>query len=325
MDEGFIQLKWNTHQLALLNTLSTLRDKQVYTDVTLSCGDQFYPAHRLVLSACSTFFARTLEVANCRSPMLLLHGIEQSTLEQLLMFMYDGQVTISRNDLANLVKAAQWLGVKGLDTTQDKLRTNDSASEHIDSTQVLESWKNYLSSFNNTNLQPESLENGFKLFKNITSILQRDEDSSGQSSKSENQSSEQSNQEANTQDIPDSDRIGSADISAHDNFMNSSFTAQESEDSSSSYSFKGWNNDETLQNCDLKSPNFTTHDEAIETTEGFSNSADESTEVNASKVKRRRRRRGKQHQEIYNFHRLDKKFFGLWFHSTGCSLILLIK
>lgn len=283
MDEGFIQLKWNTHQLALLNTLSTLRDKQVYTDVTLSCGDQFYPAHRLVLSACSTFFARTLEVANCRSPMLLLHGIEQSTLEQLLMFMYDGQVTISRNDLANLVKAAQWLGVKGLDTTQDKLRTNDSASEHIDSTQVLESWKNYLSSFNNTNLQPESLENGFKLFKNITSILQRDEDSSGQSSKSENQSSEQSNQEANTQDIPDSDRIGSADISAHDNFMNSSFTAQESEDSSSSYSFKGWNNDETLQNCDLKSPNFTTHDEAIETTEGFSNSADESTEVNASK------------------------------------------
>lgn len=183
------------------------------------------------------------------------------------------------------MKAAQWLGVKGLDTTQDKLRANDAASEHIDSTQVLESWKNYLSSFSNANLQPESLENGFKLFKNITSILQRDEDSSDQSSKSENQSSEQSNQEANTQVIPDSDRIGSVDSSPHDNFMNSCFTAQQSEDSSSSYSFKGWNNDETLQNCDLKSLVITKHDEPAETTEDFSNSADESTEANASKVR----------------------------------------
>lgn len=80
----------NLEMKTILLHISSLQ--QVYTDVTLSCGDQFYPAHRLVLSACSTFFARTLEVANCRSPMLLLYGIEQSTLEQLLMFMYDGQV-----------------------------------------------------------------------------------------------------------------------------------------------------------------------------------------------------------------------------------------
>ncbi|MPC93366.1 Protein abrupt [Portunus trituberculatus] len=65
--------------------------QQVYTDVTLSCGDQFYPAHRLVLSSCSTFFAKTLEVSGCKAPTILLHGIDQSTLEQLLMFMYDGQ------------------------------------------------------------------------------------------------------------------------------------------------------------------------------------------------------------------------------------------
>lgn len=182
------------------------------------------------------------------------------------------------------MKAAQWLGVKGLDTTQDKLRANDDASEHIDSTEVLESWKNYLSSFSKTNSQPESHENGLKLFKNITSMLQRDEDSSDQSSKLENQSSGQSDQEADIQDIPDSDRIGSVDSSAHDNFMNNCVTEQQSGDSSSSYSFKGWNNDETLQNCDLRGLLFTKH-EPVETTEDFCNSADESTEVNASKVR----------------------------------------
>ncbi|KAG7158747.1 zinc finger protein 561-like [Homarus americanus] len=119
MTEEFVQLKWNTHKSIFLENLSGMRDKQIFTDVTLSCGDQFYPAHRLVLSSCSTFLAQALGVANCRSPVLLLHGIEQTTLEQLLMFMYDGQVTISRSNLPSLLKAAQWLGVKGLESTYD--------------------------------------------------------------------------------------------------------------------------------------------------------------------------------------------------------------
>lgn len=109
-----MHLKWNTHHSTFTENLSNLRDKQVFTDVTISCGDQFYPAHRLVLSACSSFFARALSVATCRSPVLLLHGIEQSTLEQLLVFMYDGEVTISHSNLPSLLKAARWLGITGL-------------------------------------------------------------------------------------------------------------------------------------------------------------------------------------------------------------------
>lgn len=123
MDE-FVQLKWNTHHSTFLENLSSLRDRQVFTDVILSCGDQFYPAHQLVLSSCSTFFSHALEVVKCPSPVLLLHGIEQSTLEELLMFMYDGQVTISRSSLPDLLKAGQWLGVKGLESTFDSTDSN---------------------------------------------------------------------------------------------------------------------------------------------------------------------------------------------------------
>lgn len=157
MSEEFVQLRWNTHQSTFVENLSSLRDKQVFTDVTLSCGDQFYPAHRLILSSCSTFFARALGVVSCRSPVLLLHGIEQSTLEQLLMFMYDGQVTIARRNLPDLLKAAQWLGVKGLESTYDthcnQTRESpskpDNSSEQSSLLQCLQNWKQLMSPLSN--------------------------------------------------------------------------------------------------------------------------------------------------------------------------------
>lgn len=137
-----MHLKWNTHHSTFTENLSNLRDKQVFTDVTISCGDQFYPAHRLVLSACSSFFARALSVATCRSPVLLLHGIEQSTLEQLLVFMYDGEVTISHSNLPSLLKAARWLGITGLQSpfNRSDLSTIQSSNLQGDSSHILDIW-----------------------------------------------------------------------------------------------------------------------------------------------------------------------------------------
>ncbi|CAL4064877.1 unnamed protein product [Meganyctiphanes norvegica] len=127
----YIQLKWNSHQAAFLSNLSSLRDKQVLTDVMLSCEEQFYPAHRLVLSSCSTYFSRALELTTSQQPVLMLYGIKEAVLEHLLMYMYDGQVTISRALLPELLRAGRWLGVKGLEDTGDlppNLADNTSVS-----------------------------------------------------------------------------------------------------------------------------------------------------------------------------------------------------
>ncbi|XP_063888151.1 zinc finger and BTB domain-containing protein 24-like isoform X1 [Scylla paramamosain] len=254
--EEFVQLKWNTHQLAFIETLSSLRDKQVYTDVTLSCGDQFYPAHRLVLSACSTFFAKALEVSSCKAPSILLHGIDQSTLEQLLIFMYDGQVTISKEELPKLLKAAKWLGVKGLESAHDKHKVNEASSsgEAFDSTLFPETWRQLFSSFTGTSIPQENIEEAVKFYKQLTNKIQQIEDANKQSSKSMVDLSEpETSQEDESQD----------NISG-ENFHVDSLTdpnSEEVKDNSSSIqledningtSFHGWMEGETDSKLNLK-------------------------------------------------------------------------
>ncbi|KAG0719496.1 Protein abrupt [Chionoecetes opilio] len=229
---------------------------QVYTDVTLSCGDQFYPAHRLVLSACSTFLARSLEVASCKAPMILLHGVDQTTLEQLLMFMYDGQVTISKMDLPKLLKAAHWLGVKGLDSALGKHSTEEAASENEspsdkgDFSNFMEIWKQLFSSFTGTTIQKENIEN--ILYKQIASKIAGE---NGHSSKTVVDLAEaENNQEKESQDSVPSLNIkirSLTDPDPEEIRSISSITEQEKGDDSNSNSFHGWVKSESYEEYNL--------------------------------------------------------------------------
>ncbi|XP_066953089.1 zinc finger and BTB domain-containing protein 41-like isoform X2 [Macrobrachium rosenbergii] len=162
----YIELKWNSHSSTFTKNLGSLREQQIYTDVTISCGDQFYPAHRLVLSSCSSFFEKSLEMTNCKSPVLLLYGIEQFILEHLLMFMYDGQVTVTKDDLPSFIRAAKWLGLKGLDTVANnedckftgRHFQQDFPSGESECAKYFEAWRELLSPLVNSMGDPSSLD-----------------------------------------------------------------------------------------------------------------------------------------------------------------------
>jgi uncharacterized membrane protein YozB (DUF420 family) len=49
-------LRWNNHQPNFVTVFSSLLHSQVLTDVTLAADGQQIEAHKLVLSACSTYF-----------------------------------------------------------------------------------------------------------------------------------------------------------------------------------------------------------------------------------------------------------------------------
>ncbi|KAK7075672.1 hypothetical protein SK128_026730 [Halocaridina rubra] len=161
-----IDLKWNAHSANFSKNLSILRDQQLYTDVTISCGNQFYPAHRLVLSSCSSFFARAFEEVDCKSPALLLHGVDQLILEHLLMFMYDGQVTIPQDVLPQFIKVAHWLGMKGMDVptacseviTQECYQHPDQPSNETEPNKYLDLWTQILTSLVNKDKENPSYE-----------------------------------------------------------------------------------------------------------------------------------------------------------------------
>ena len=55
MKENF-KLKWNNHHSIFFSTAEALCQSDHLTDVTLSCGQKEFSAHKIILSICSTYF-----------------------------------------------------------------------------------------------------------------------------------------------------------------------------------------------------------------------------------------------------------------------------
>ncbi|XP_047492994.1 protein tramtrack, beta isoform-like isoform X4 [Penaeus chinensis] len=114
MGDGMLSLSWNNHHATFCDILSKLREKESYTDVTLSCEGNFYPLHKLVLSTCSEYFEKIFERTPCKHPVIVLNDIKCRELEALLSYMYAGEVSVPQSNLAMLIKVAEVLQIKGL-------------------------------------------------------------------------------------------------------------------------------------------------------------------------------------------------------------------
>ena len=57
-NELFSKVKWGEFQPFISNSVRSLREVGDFTDVTLVCEDGELQAHRVILSACSSFFQR---------------------------------------------------------------------------------------------------------------------------------------------------------------------------------------------------------------------------------------------------------------------------
>ena len=92
MDEKF-SLKWNDFQSTVSQSFGVLRKEKDFFDVTLVSDDEVQiPAHKLVLSACSSFFKSILKT-NAHS---------------------QGQVNIFQGQLDSFLDSAQKLKIEGL-------------------------------------------------------------------------------------------------------------------------------------------------------------------------------------------------------------------
>lgn len=122
-------LRWHNHQASLLSTLPLLLDQSHLTDVTLSAGGKTLQAHRVVLSACSTFFSelfRTLD--SSLHPVIVIPGASLGTLVALLTFMYSGEVNVFEEQIPTLLAIAETLGIKGLADFQSNFQNSSKVS-----------------------------------------------------------------------------------------------------------------------------------------------------------------------------------------------------
>lgn len=108
-------LRWNNHQSNLLGVFSQLLRDESLVDVTLACSEgHSIRAHKVVLSACSSYFQTLFVDHPSRHPIVILKDVRFAELRTLIEFMYKGEVNVEYCQLSALLKTAESLKIKGL-------------------------------------------------------------------------------------------------------------------------------------------------------------------------------------------------------------------
>ena len=87
-------LKWNNYQLSLTTAFKHILEAEEFVDVTLSAESQNLKAHKVVLSACSSYFRILLKgISPWQHPVLVLRDVPYLDLQSILEFVYLGKYT----------------------------------------------------------------------------------------------------------------------------------------------------------------------------------------------------------------------------------------
>ncbi|XP_037923500.1 longitudinals lacking protein, isoforms A/B/D/L isoform X4 [Hermetia illucens] len=130
-DDQQFCLRWNNHQSTLISVFDTLLENGTLVDCTLAAEGKFLKAHKVVLSACSPYFATLLSQQYDKHPIFILKDVKFQELRAMMDYMYRGEVNISQDQLAALLKAAESLQIKGLSDSRGGASSAVSGSAGI--------------------------------------------------------------------------------------------------------------------------------------------------------------------------------------------------
>ena len=110
-------LKWNDFHSNVSKSFGMFRNEDYLHDVTLVSDDhQQFSAHKLVLSACSEYFKNIFQHNSKPNahPLLCLDGISSGDLNNIMDYIYNGEVQIFQENLDRFLNVAQRLKLEGL-------------------------------------------------------------------------------------------------------------------------------------------------------------------------------------------------------------------
>lgn len=107
-------LRWNNHQPNFISVFSSLLNNESLVDVTLAAEGRHLQAHKVVLSACSSYFQSLFTINPCQHPIVILKDVKFSDLKVMVDFMYYGEVNVSQEQLPHILKTAEMMKIKGL-------------------------------------------------------------------------------------------------------------------------------------------------------------------------------------------------------------------
>lgn len=107
-------LKWTNYTSHITNAFDSLRSKEDFCDVTLSCEGRKIRAHKVLLSACSTYFKEIFKENPCQHPVIIFKNVKYDDLFAIVVYMYQGEVNIEQDALPSFLQTAEMLTVQGL-------------------------------------------------------------------------------------------------------------------------------------------------------------------------------------------------------------------
>ena len=101
-------LRFNEFEANIKFSIREINKFQRYCDVTLASDDgDIFKAHKIVLSAGSTFFSDILEKVDHPNPFIFMKGIRKAD-----NFIYTGEVCIAQEELNTFLEEVDKLLVK---------------------------------------------------------------------------------------------------------------------------------------------------------------------------------------------------------------------
>lgn len=101
------------HPNKVLEGLNSLRLNNAFCDVTLCCGGQEFPCHRIVLASFSSYFQAmfSTDLLESRQERVAINGVEAQMIGMLVSYAYTAEVVISKANVQALLAAANLLDV----------------------------------------------------------------------------------------------------------------------------------------------------------------------------------------------------------------------
>jgi len=121
-------LKWNNHQNNMLRVFTRLFGQEQFTDVIIAAEGKHIKCHKMVLSACSSYFEHLFVNFSEPNQIVILKDTSFADIAAIVDFMYKGEINVSQDKLSSLLKTAENLKVKGLAEVSGEETKNAAAA-----------------------------------------------------------------------------------------------------------------------------------------------------------------------------------------------------
>ena len=118
-------LEYNKFENNTKVTWQKLQSDKDFCDVTLACDGKQIHAHKIILSSSSPILKNILKQIPNPNPTIFLEGVRYKDLQNLLRYIYQGEVKIASEDLCNFREVADDLKIRSLSKESEKFSNSN--------------------------------------------------------------------------------------------------------------------------------------------------------------------------------------------------------